>query len=290
MCERCRTKKTKDLGEGALKENFNHTSRFLGCDEKFRLMIRKGVYPNEYMDGWEKFEEVGLPPKDAFYSGLNMKSISDQDYEHPQQVWNTMEKKTLGCYDYTYLKTEILLLADVFGAFRNTCFKNYKLDPAHFYTAPALAWQALLKTAAEYCENEKRPKDCELCSEEFRLGLLTDIDMLLMFEKSIRGGITQAVKRYARASNKYLKNLRNLEEESIYLQYVDANNLYGRAMVQNLQIHGILWKDAGDIAPEKIDDLVKKDKRGYLLDVVVKYPKELHEITMSSHFSRENEN
>ena len=142
-CERCRTKKTKDLDEGVLKKNFNHTSRFWGCDEKFRLMIRKGVYPYEYMDGWEKFEETSLPPKDIFYSRLNMKGISDQDHEHAQEVWNTMEKKILGCYHDTYLKTDVLLLADVFEAFRNTCLKNYQLDPAHFYTAPGLAWQAL---------------------------------------------------------------------------------------------------------------------------------------------------
>ena len=84
-----------------------------------------------------------------------MKGISDHDYEHVQQVWNTMEKKTLGCYNDTYLKTDVLLLADVFEAFRDTCLKSYKLDPAHFYTAPGLAWQALLKIASEYCEHEK---------------------------------------------------------------------------------------------------------------------------------------
>ena len=84
-----------------------------------------------------------------------MKGTGDHDYEHAQQVWNTMEKKTLGCYHDTYLKTDVLLLADVFETFRNTCLKNHKLDPAHFYTAPGLAWQALLKTASEYCEHEK---------------------------------------------------------------------------------------------------------------------------------------
>ena len=101
------------------------------------------------MDDLEKFEDIRLPPKDAFYSRLNMKDISDEDYEHAQQVWNTMEKKTLGCYHDTYLKTDVLLLADVFETFRNTCLKNCKLDPAHIYTAPGLAWQALLKAAAE---------------------------------------------------------------------------------------------------------------------------------------------
>ena len=93
-CERCRSKKTKDLDKEELKKDFNHTSRFWGCDGKFRLMMRKGVYPYEYMDDWEKFEEAGLPPKDSFYSRLNIKGISDQEYEHEQQVWNTMEKET----------------------------------------------------------------------------------------------------------------------------------------------------------------------------------------------------
>ena len=88
-----------------------------------------------------------------------------------------MEKKTLGCYHNIYLKTDVLLLADVFETFRNTCLKNYKLDPAHFYTSPGLAWEALLKTAAGYCEHEK---DYELCPDEFRIELLTDLDMLLM--------------------------------------------------------------------------------------------------------------
>ena len=206
-----------------------------------------------------------------------MKVISGQDYEHAQQVWNTMEKKTLSCYHDRYLKTDILMLADVFEIFRNTCLRNYKLDLPHFYTAPRLAWQALLKTAIVYCEHEKRRKGCELFPNEFRLGLLTDIDMLLMVEKGIRGEITQAVKRYVRTNNKYMKGLYNLEEESIYLPYLDVNNLYGWAMVQNLPTHGFLWKDAKDFTPEKIDELFKKDKTAYLLGVGVKYPKELHE-------------
>ena len=116
-----------------------HTSRFWECDGQFCLMTRKGVYPYEYMDNWKKLEEISLPRKDAFYSRLNMKGISDQDFEHTQQVWNNMEKKTLGfCHD-TCLKTDVLLLADVFETFRDTCLENYKLDPAYFYIAPRLA-------------------------------------------------------------------------------------------------------------------------------------------------------
>ena len=154
-CERCKTKKTKDLDGEVLKKNFNHTSRFLECDEKFRPMIRKGVYPYKYMDGWEKFEETNLPLKDVFYSRLSMKGISDRNYEHAQQVWNTMEEKTLGCYHDTYLKTDVLLLAEVLETFQNTCLGHYKLDQRHFYSASGLSWQALLKTAAEYCQHKE---------------------------------------------------------------------------------------------------------------------------------------
>ena len=98
-----------------------------------------------------------------------------------------------------------------------------------------------------------------------------------MVGKGIWGEITQAVKRYAKVNNKYMKVLYNPDEDSIYLQYLAANNLYGWAMVQNLPTHGFKWKDVEDLTPEKIDKLVKKDKRGYLLEVDVEYPKELHE-------------
>ena len=127
------------------------------------------------------------------------------------------------------------------------------MDPARFYIALGLAGQALLKTATEYYEHEKRRKDCELGPDEFRLELLTDIDMLLMFEKGIRGGITQAVNRCAKANDKYMKDLYNPDDKTIYLQYMDANNQYGWAMIQKLPTHGFLWKKAEDFTPEKIE-------------------------------------
>ena len=174
-----------------------------------------------------------------------MKCISDQDHEHAQQLSSTMEK------------IDLLLLADVFEIFWNTWFKNYKLDLAHFYPTPGLAWCALLKTTTE-CEHEKIPKGCELCPDEFRLQLLTDIDILLMVERVIRGGITQTVKRYTKANNKYMDDLYNHDEKSIYLQYLDANNLHGCSMVQKLPTHGFLWKETEDFTSEDIDEIVKK--------------------------------
>ena len=160
--ERCRTKKTKNLDEGGLKKNFNHTSRFWGCNEKFRLMIRKGLYPYGIWMAGKNLGRQVYYRKIHFTAGLMWK-LSVIKTMSMHRVWNTMEKKTLGCFHDIYLKADVLLLADLFEAFRNTYLKNYKLDPAHFSTAPGLAWQALLKTAAEYCEHEKRRKDCELC-------------------------------------------------------------------------------------------------------------------------------
>ena len=98
-----------------------------------------------------------------------------------------------------------------------------------------------------------------------------------MAEKGVRSGITQAVKRCAKANNKYMKDLYNPDENSMYLQYLDENNIYRWAMVQNLPTHRFKWKKVEDFTPEKIDELVKKDETGYLLEVDVKYPKELHE-------------
>ena len=124
---------------------------------------------------WDKFTETQLPPKRAFYSALNMSDISKFNYERAQKVWKAFNLKNLGeCHDL-YLKTNVILLTNMFEAFRDTCLEYYQLDRAHFYTSLRLAWQACLKKTG------------------IKLELLTDPDMLLMFERSIRGSITQAV-------------------------------------------------------------------------------------------------
>jgi hypothetical protein len=147
------------------------------------LVTRKGVYPYEYTDSWEKLEETSLPPKEEFYSTLHEEHISNKDYEHATKVWDHFGCRTLGEYSDLYLKIDVMLLADVFENFRDICMKTYNLDPAHYYTAPGFSF------------------DCMLKYTEMKLELLTDYDMLLMFEKGIRGGLTQASMRYAKANN-----------------------------------------------------------------------------------------
>ena len=103
-------------------------------DEQFRLLLRKGVYPYEYMSSWDKFEETKLPPKEAFHSNLNMSDISKYDFEHAQKVWKEFKLKNLGENHDLYLKADVLLLCNLFETFRNNCLEDHKLDPAHFYT------------------------------------------------------------------------------------------------------------------------------------------------------------
>ena len=115
------------------------------------------------------------------------------------------------------------MLADVFENFRNKCLEIYELDPAHFLSAPGLAWQACLKKT------------------EVKLELLTNIDMLLMIKKGIRGGMCHAIHRYSKANNKYMENYDKNKKLS-YIRYLDANNLYVRAMSQKLPVDGFKWK------------------------------------------------
>ena len=106
---------------------------------KFVLLLRKDVYPPEYMDSWEKFDEASLPPKEALYSKLSFKDIIDKDYSHAQKVWNVFEIRNLGNYHDLYVQTDTLFLADVFEKFRDKCIEIYGLDPSHILSAPGLA-------------------------------------------------------------------------------------------------------------------------------------------------------
>ena len=159
----------------------------------------------------------------------------------------------------------------MFENFRDMCLRVYELDPAHFVSLPGLAWQACLKKT------------------NIKLELLTDYDMLLMVEKGIRGGICHSIHRYAKANNKYMQNYNN-NEESSYIQYLDANNLYGLAMSKKLQVNGFKWFDTletsalarsnniNEINEDFIKNYDENNDKGYILEVDVKYPKRLHEL------------
>ena len=228
--------------------------------EQIKLLKQKGFYPYEYMDSIEKLKDTKPPPQQAFYSKLSGHGIDNYCYNHVLNVWKTFKMKSLKEYHEVYNITDVLLLADVFENFRDICLKNYGLDPVYYYTAPGLAWDAMLKIT------------------KINLELLSDVDMLLMIEKGIRGGISIISNRYGKANNKYMKDY-NKKEASKYLMYVDANNLYGWAMSQKLPVHSFNW-----LTDKEIKNLFKVqvvqfwERTPCILEVDLEYPEELHDL------------
>ena len=259
-CFNCKQNYEKDFNKELIKRFVNTYEFCNGNLNKFILLLRKGVYPYEYMDNWEKFDETSLPNKESFYSSLNMENIGDIDYRHGNNVFKRFKLKNLEEYRDLYVQSNTLILANVFENFRNTCIKVYELDPAHFLSLPGLTWQACLKKT------------------NIKLKLLTDYDMLLMVEEGIRDGICHSTHRHARANNKYMKNY-DENKESLYIQYLDANNLYGWAISQKLPVNGFKWiEDTSEINEEFIKKYDENNDKGYILEVDVKYKKKLHDL------------
>ena len=239
------------------RESLKYTSQVFEGQE-LDLMVRKGVYPYDYMDSFDKFSEK-LPTKEEFYSILNNEHISGEDYEHAQNVWNTLSIKNMGEYHDLYIASDVLLLTDVFENFRKTCLEYYKLDPCHYFTSPGLSWDAMLKMT------------------NMKLELMTDIDMFQFIEKGLRGGISYIANRYGKANNRYMKEY---DEKALskYIMYLDADNLYGWAMSQYLPTGGFRWMTEKQI--DKIDLAKYKEdsKKGLIVEVDLEYPEGLHNL------------
>ena len=255
-------KLVKNMG----REDFHHTSKYFS-GEKLDLMLRKGVYPYEYMTGVEKFADTELPAREKFSSMLNSgeilgsgkgmepAEISEVDYEHAQNVYKIFGCKILADYTELYCESDVLLLADVWESFVNVCLEKYGLDPSHYITSPSLFNDAMLKMTG------------------VKLELLTDNDMYLFYEKGVRGGISTVMGRYAKVNNPYMEDY-NPEVPTSYIQYLDANNLYGWAMSQPLPVGGFKW-----LSEENIRFFEKNpcNIRGCTLEVDLEYPTELHD-------------
>ena len=226
--------------------------------EQFNLMKQKGIYPYDHMDSVEKFKQTELPTKEQFYSILNNEHITDKDYQHAQNVWNTFKLQSMGEYDL-YLKSDILLLADVFENFRKTCIQYYKLDPCHYFTSPGLSWDAMLKMT------------------DIKLELIVDIDMYQFIEKGMRGGVSYIANRYGKANNKYMKEY-DKKAPSKYIMYLDANNLYGWTMSQYLPTGSFKWLSQKQIEKINLGKYTGNSKKGLILEVDLEYPKKLHDL------------
>ena len=216
--------------DSSVKKLSDH--HFLCSSEEFRgkflkLVKQKGVYPYEHMESFETFFEDKLSDKCEFFSSLKDRCISEKYYFKAYfktyfNVWNVFKMNTMGDYHDIYLKPDILLLADVFEKFIKTCLDYYRLDPCHYFSSPVLSWDAMLKMTG------------------IKLDLISDIDMHLFIEKGMRSGISYISKRYNKANNKYMKCY-DSSEESKFIMYLDANNLYGWAMSEYLPYSEFKW-------------------------------------------------
>ena len=194
---------------------------------------------------------------------MNDSGITEDDYSHALKVWEKFKCKNIGDYCDLYCRTDVLLLADVFENLRKKCLLHYKLDPAHYFTRPEMSWDALLK---------KTGVEIELLTQL----IITDYDQYMFIERGIRGGISMSSKRFAKANNQMVSDY-DLEKEKSYIMYLDANNLYGWAMSQALSTGGFEWvKDCNELEKTIINHSPDSDK-GYILEVDLEYPYELHD-------------
>ena len=241
------------------EDDFKNLEKYFKT-EQIKLLKRKGFFPYDYLEDIEKLKDKKPPPKKAFYSKLTGHGINKDNYQHVLNVWETWKMKTLKDYLKLYNETDVLLLADVFENFRDVCLKNYGLDPVYYYTAPGLAWDACLKMTG------------------VKLELLSDVDMLLMVESGIRGGVSMISNRYGKANNKYMKNF-DKTKLSKFLMYLDANNLYGWAMTQKLPVHSFKWMTKEEIENIFNNQIVQVwEKTPCILEVDLEYPEELHDL------------
>ena len=240
------------------KEEFHFLHRFIEDDRKRQLLLRKGVYPYDYVDSPDRLNETNLPAKEKFYSKLNDEETSDEDYAHARKVWTQFNCETLGDYHDVYLASDVLLLADVFESFRRMALETYKLDPAHYFTAPGLSWDAMLKLT------------------EVKLQLIDDPDMYLMIENGLRGGVSVITKKHAVANNPMVDGYDESRPNN-YLMYLDANNLYGWAMSQKLPEKHFDWMTEQQLQDFDVTAVPDDSDTGYILEVDLHYPPDVHD-------------
>ena len=231
--------------------------------QAFKILTRKGVYPYSYMNDFKKFEEITLPPREKFYNELSKKHISDEDYAFIHELWNTYQLKNLGELHDLYMETDVLILTDVFEEFRDFSLLKYRLDPAHYNTAPGLSWSAALLYTMQ------------------RLEIPTDPDMHLFFDKGLTGGASQVANPWAQANHEGMGEKFDPEVMRAYIAMFDCNNQYGWAMSQYLPTHGFKWVELHTKSPKYWSEFISRQEdsqdTGYFFEVDLKYPEKLHD-------------
>lgn len=255
----------KNLVDSQCKE----VRKYFSNEREFSVMRHKGVFPYSHVDCFAKLDEPNLPLYEQFYDRLKDENISQVDYERAKDVWKLFKCNTLGEYSDLYLKTDVLLLADVFENFRDLCLNIYKLDPAHYFSLPGVSFDAMLKMT------------------KVEIELLTDINMLHFYKHGIRGGVSMCVGRKAVANNKFLETYDSTQPSS-YIMYLDSTNLYGYSMSQSLPIAKFEWLSDQEIETLDISTITSDSEDGYVFEVDLTYPNDLHDLHNDLPFCPEN--
>lgn len=238
-------------------EDFVNLKSHFSDERQFSLLTRKGIYPYDFMSDWKCYEQTSLPSKSCFHNSLTNEDISDEDYNHAQTVWDEFNINDLGDYTDLYLKTDVLLLTDIFQNFRKTCKQYYKLDPAFYITAPSLSFDAmLLKTGVQ-------------------LELVSDLAIVRMIQSGIRGGLCMCSHRYAKANHKYMPEY-DASQSDCFLVYLDCNNLYGFSMCQYLPYSNFRFLSENELANFHVENVEDNAEWGFILEVDLLYPDNLH--------------
>ncbi|CAG0892350.1 unnamed protein product [Darwinula stevensoni] len=238
-----------------LKEAFPETT-----PEQLTLLQRKGYFPYEYITDMKILSETQLPPRENFFSLLKAETISEDQYRHAIQVWDTFHCKTIGDYGLLYCRVDTLLLATVFERFRRQTMHDFGLEACMFVSLPSLSMAAALKTS------------------KVKLELVTNIDQHLMWEAGIRGGICVAPEKFSKANNIYMGSAHDENKESSFIFYFDCNSLYAYVMWNfKLPCGAFRFLDEEEVSQVKIHELRPEDETGYILDVDLEFPKEVHD-------------
>ena len=222
----------KDRSTWILRDNWQSNFRYSSKNDIIKtekcldLLTEKGVYPYDYMNAFDKLNDEQLPSKEQFYSRLSEEDITADDYKKATQIWTHFDINNMGGDHHDlYLKPEVLLLTDVFENFRDMCLSYYGLDPVYYYTLPKFAFDAVLKLTG------------------IEIDLVYDQEMYGMIEAGLRGGMAQTTCKEVEANNKYMGSDYDSSKESSYINYLDANNLYGLSMIQKLPYRNLKWDD-----------------------------------------------
>ena len=240
-------------------DRFRNLNRFVKRKRERDLMTSKGVFPYSYITHPRVLLERRLPPREKFYNDLTCSHVSDERYAFAQEVWDVFQCQNLKDYLHVYLLADCLLLADVFENYRDCCLADYRLDPVHYYSSPHFTFDAFLLFSRA------------------KLDFLTEVDQYLFLNKAMRGGLSMVAKRHSKANHPSLSSY-DSSRPCKFLMFLDANNLYGKAMMGFLPVGGFRWMTREELTVEFICGLPDEGEFGCFVDCTLLYPSALHDV------------